>query len=208
MSVTNVNNSNNKVTISILPTTGSGTHQTIDLNFSSPYTITPISDTNIDFSWGPCHVEGTLITMSNGKFKKVENLQIGDNLSSYKINGLSESGEWRNFKVNKLIKETSTVKVVNIKKGTHASYRDINKGLTKITGEHPVLVKHNNIIQFKQVSEISLGEFIYVNEKWTKVFSNEYVKKTSNTYNIDVEIDDVYIADGVLCHNTEQSKTE
>lgn len=208
MSVTNVNNSNNKVTISILPTTGSGTHQTIDLNFSSPYTITPSSDTNIDFSWGPCHVEGTLITMSNGKFKKVENLQIGDNLSSYKINGLSESGEWRNFKVNKLIKETSTVKVVNIKKGTHASYRDINKGLTKITGEHPVLVKHNNIIQFKQVSEISLGEFIYVNEKWTKVFSNEYVKKTSNTYNIDVEIDDVYIADGVLCHNTEQSKTE
>ena len=208
MSVTGVNNNNNTLTISILPQGGTGTHTTIDLDFDSTYAITPSSDTDIDFMWGPCHVEGTLITMSNGKFKKVENLQIGDTLSSYKINGLSESGEWRNFKVNKLTKKTSSVKVVNIRKGTHTSYRDINNGLTKITGEHPVLVKHNNIIQFKQVSEISLGEFIYVNEKWTKVFSNEYVKKTSNTYSIDVEIDDVYIADGVLCHNLEESKTE
>ena len=206
-SIGSVDNSNETVNVNLTSNTNNGINRDVTLSLTNiNYQMSQTGTTSIQFNWGPCHVEGTLITMSNGKFKKVENLQIGDSLSSYKIGGLRESGEWRNFKVNKLIKEASTVTVVNIVKGTHISYMDINKGLTKITSEHPVLVKHNNIIQFKQAGKISLGEFIYVNEKWTKVFSNEYVKKTSNTYSIDVEADDVYIADGVLCHNQEQEQ--
>ena len=206
-SIGSVDNSDETVNVNLTSNTNNGINRDVTLSLTNiNYQMSQTGTTSIQFNWGPCHVEGTLITMSNGKFKKVENLQIGDSLSSYKIGGLRESGEWRNFKVNKLIKEASTVTVVNIVKGTHISYMDINKGLTKITSEHPVLVKHNNIIQFKQAGKISLGEFIYVNEKWTKVFSNEYVKETSNTYSIDVEADDVYIADGVLCHNQEQEQ--
>ena len=44
---------------------------------------------------------------------------------------------------------------------------------------------------------------IYVNEKWTRVSSNKTIHETVNTYSIDVENEDVYIADGILCHNVE-----
>lgn len=210
--ITNVTNTTNggSVTFSYLPDAPGSFSGNVSLSFFG-YTITTAStNTQIEYTYNPCHVEGTLISMSGGRSKAVEDLEIGDMLSSYSIDGLSKDGEWRNFKSNSTSfnKEKTSVKLTRIIKGTHTSYRNINNGLTKITGEHPVLTKKNDIIEFKRAMDIEIGEFIYVNENWLIVNSNEYVKETVNTYSIDVEEEDVYIADGILCHNIEEQKIE
>ena len=167
------------------------------------------SDMDIDITFDPCHVEGTIISMANGTTKLVENLKVGDVLDSFDIKGLSDSGEWRNFKTN--VKEfkapRSSAKIVRVIKGTYTNYQDINNGLTKITNEHPILIKRpDGEILFKQALYIDTTDMIYVNEKWTRVISNETIHKTVKTYSIDVENEDVYIADGILCHNIEEEK--
>ena len=98
----------------------------------------------------------------------------------------------------------SSAKIVRIIKGTYKNYQDINNGLTEITNEHPILIKRpDGEIFFKQALYIDTTDMIYVNEKWTRVSSNKTIHETVNTYSIDVENEDVYIADGILCHNVE-----
>jgi len=180
----------------------------LDLDFDYSGTLNELaSDTTIGISIDPCHVEGTVISMANGTTKLVENLKVGDVLDSFDIKGLSDSGEWRNFKTNAMEFRApkSSAKIVRIIKGTYKNYQDINNGLTKITNEHPILIKRpDGEIFFKQALYIDTTDMIYVNEKWTRVNSNETIHKTVNTYSIDVENEDVYIADGILCHNVEE----
>ena len=190
-----------------MPCTGSPQTLTVNCTYSGMLTFG--SDTAIDILANPCHVEGTIISMANGTTKLVENLKVGDVLDSFDIKGLSDSGEWRNFKTN--VKEfkapRSSAKIVRVIKGTYTNYQDINSGLTKITSEHPILIKRpDGEILFKQALYIDTTDMIYVNEKWTRVISNETIHKTVKTYSIDVENEDVYIADGILCHNIEEEK--
>lgn len=200
---------NNYVTISTSGFSGTGS-ESLTVNFSYINgTLSPSSDTDIDITFIPCHVEGAIISMANGTTKLVENLKVGDVLDSFDIKGLSDSGEWRNFKTNAMEFKApkSSAKIVRIIKGTYKNYQDINGGLTKITNEHPILIKRpNGEIFFKQALYIDTTDMIYVNEKWTRVISNETIHKTVKTYSIDVENEDVYIADGILCHNIEEEK--
>ena len=162
------------------------------------------SELDIDIAVNPCHVEGTIINMENGTTKLVENLKVGDILDSFDIKGLSDDDEWGSFKTNAMEFKApkSSAKLVKIIKGTYKNYQDINSGLTKITNEHPVLIKRpDGEIFFKQALYIDTTDMIYVNEKWTKVESNETIHETVNTYSINVEDEDVYVADGILCHN-------
>lgn len=200
----NYSQGSNYVTIT---TTGfAGSPESLSVDFTYSQTLSSGSDTSIDITFNPCHVEGAIISMANGTTKLVENLKVGDVLDSFDIKGLSDSGEWRNFKTNAMEFKApkSSAKIVRIIKGTYKNYQDINGGLTKITNEHPILIKRpNGEIFFKQALYIDTTDMIYVNEKWTRVISNETVHKTVKTYSIDVENEDVYIADGILCHNVE-----
>ena len=206
----NYSSGSNYVTITTTGFGGSGSETlTVDFNYSQ--TLSFGSDISIDITFIPCHVEGAIISMANGTTKLVENLKVGDVLDSFDIKGLSDSGEWRNFKTNAMEFKApkSSAKIVRIIKGTYKNYQDINGGLTKITNEHPILIKRpTGEIFFKQALYIDTTDMIYVNEKWTRVISNETIHKTVKTYSIDVENEDVYIADGILCHNIEEEKIE
>lgn len=182
-----------------------GPYENLTLSFGYPQGLLNFnSDLDIDITVNPCHVEGTVISMANGTTKLVENLKVGDVLDSFDIKGLSDNDEWRSFKTNAMEFKApkSSAKLVKIIKGTYKNYQDINSGLTKITNEHPVLIKRpDGEIFFKQALHIDTTDMIYVNEKWTKVESNETIHETVNTYSINVEDEDVYVADGILCHN-------
>lgn len=205
--VINYSTGSNYVTITTTGFVGTPESLSVDFNYSQALSFG--SDTSIDIWFNPCHVEGAIISMANGTTKLVENLKVGDVLDSFDIKGLSDSGEWRNFKTNAMEFKApkSSAKIVRIIKGTYKNYQDINGGLTKITNEHPILIKRpNGEIFFKQALYIDTTDMIYVNEKWTRVISNETVHKTVKTYSIDVENEDVYIADGILCHNVEEEE--
>ena len=208
-SIVAVNPTNGSVTASISEganNTNGG--ETLSINFTAGlgYTLDANSVTSIDFTWGPCHVEGTVMNLADGTTKLVEDLQVGDVLASYDIAGLSDAGEWSNYssQINQFSASSSTATVTSVVAGQHTSYRNFNNGLTKVTSEHPILVKTTgNDILFKQAIDVLVGDSFYTASGWVEITSNELIRETVNTYSIDVETEDVYMADGVLFHNSE-----
>ena len=152
------------------------------------------------------------MNLADGTTKLVEDLQVGDVLASYDIAGLSDAGEWSNYssQINQFSASSSTATVTSVIAGQHTTYRNFNNGLTKVTGEHPILVKTTgNDILFKQAADVLVGDSFYTSSGWVEITSNEFIEETVNTYSIDVETEDVYMADGVLFHNAEvQQKIE
>jgi hypothetical protein len=150
---------------------------------------------------GGCHVAGEMITLANGETKAIENIQIGDILLSYDINGYDGSEEayrgWSSH-VDNLEGEFTSVEVTNVTVDTYSSYYNFNEGSLKITFEHPVL--------FKDVNDVNVGEFM-LNEdsQWILVNTKSLVKTAQpfSTWSIDVESEDVYFANGILVHNAE-----
>ena len=153
-----------------------------------------------------CHVAGTVMNLADGSTKLVEDLQVGDVLASYDIAGLSDTGEFLDWssQINQFSATQTTATVVNITSSSFGRYVNFNNGLTKVTEEHPVLVKNvGNNISFKQVIDVVIGDSFYINGAWVEITSKETVEETITAYNVDVETDDVYLADGILWHNTE-----
>ena len=153
-----------------------------------------------------CHVTGTVMNLADGSTKLVEDLQVGDVLASYDIAGLSDTGEFLDWssQINQFSATQTTATVVNITSSSFGRYVNFNNGLTKVTEEHPVLVKDvGNNISFKQVIDVVIGDSFYINGAWVEITSKEAVEETITAYNIDVETDDVYLADGILWHNIE-----
>ena len=153
-----------------------------------------------------CHVTGTVMNLADGSTRLVEDLQVGDVLASYDIAGLSDTGEFLDWssQINQFSATQTTATVVNITSSSFGRYFNFNNGLTKVTEEHPVLVKDaGNNISFKQVIDVVIGDSFYINGAWVEITSKEAVEETITAYNIDVEADDVYLADGILWHNTE-----
>jgi hypothetical protein len=153
-----------------------------------------------------CHVAGTVMNLADGSTKLVEDLQVGDVLASYDIAGLSDAGEFLDWssQINQFSATQTTATVVNIASSSFGRYVNFNNGLTKVTEEHPVLIKDaGNNISFKQVIDVVIGDSFYINGAWVEITSKETVEEAITAYNVDVETDDVYLADGILWHNTE-----
>ena len=207
--ISNVNVTNGTVTASVSEgSNNSNGGDTLTINFigGGGYTLDSASVTSINFSWAPCHVEGTVMNLADGTTKLVEDLQVGDVLASYDIAGLSDAGEWSNYssQINQFSASSSTATVTSVIAGQHTTYRNFNNGLTKVTSEHPILVKTaGNDILFKQAIDVLVGDSFYTASGWVEITSNELITETVNTYSIDVETEDVYMADGVLFHNSE-----
>tara|TARA_Y100001958_G_C21238517_1_gene565572 strand:+ start:1105 stop:3207 length:2103 start_codon:yes stop_codon:yes gene_type:complete len=172
------------------------------------YLLTTGSDTSLDVTLQPsCHVAGTLVDLADGNTKLVENLEIGDVLKSYTIPGLGEDENqqpWQTYstQLSGWNATGTTATVTGVSSSTWADYINFNAGLTKVTGEHPVLVKSSsNDITFKAASNVVVGDSFYVNDAWVEITSVEVVEEEITAYRIDVENADVYSADGVLFHN-------
>ena len=209
-SVFSVDVSSGTVTVQVTEgpnNTNGGDNLSIDFNTGSSFTLDSSSVDTINFAWAPCHVEGTVMNLADGTTKLVEDLQVGDVLASYDIIGLGDDetlSPWEEYssQLNQFSASSSTATVTAIIAGQHTAYHNFNNGLTKVTGEHPILVKTvGNDISFKQAVDVIVGDSFYTASGWIEVTSTEYVTETVNTYSIDVETEDVYMADGILFHN-------
>ena len=179
-----------------------------NVTFDGVYMLNQSSDTSLDVTLMPsCHVAGTLVDLADGNTKLVENLEIGDVLKSYTIPGLGEDENqqpWQTYstQLSGWNATGTTATVTGVSSSSWADYINFNAGLTKVTGEHPVLVKSSsNDITFKAASNVVVGDSFYVNDAWVEITSVEVVEEEITAYRIDVENADVYSADGVLFHN-------
>lgn len=183
---------------------------TFDGGGSGPYTLDTSSVTSsgyVTLDAASCHVTGTVMNLDNGSTKLVEELQVGDVLKSYTIQGLGEDENqqpWQTYssQINQWSATETTAEVKSIVSSSWDKYVNINNGLTKVTNEHPVLIKGSgNDISFKEVKDVVVGDSLYVNGAWVEVTSLEEVNENITAYKIDVESADVYLADGILWHN-------
>jgi len=183
---------------------------TFDGGGSGPYTLDSSSVTSsgyVTLDAASCHVTGTVMNLANGSTKLVEELQVGDVLKSYTIQGLGEDENqqpWQTYssQINQWSATETTAEVKSIVSSSWDKYVNINNGLTKVTNEHPVLIKGSgNDISFKEVKDVVIGDSLYVNGAWVEVTSLEDVNENITAYKIDVESADVYLADGILWHN-------
>ena len=185
---------------------------TFDGGGSGPYTLDSSSVTSSGWvsidAVANCHVTGTVMNLADGSTKLVEELQAGDVLKSYTIQGLGEDENqqpWQTYssQINQWSATETTAEVKSVLSSSWSKYVNINNGLTKVTDEHPVLIKGSgNDISFKAVIDVVVGDSLYVNGAWVEITSLEEVNENITAYKIDVESADVYLADGILWHNS------
>ena len=155
-----------------------------------------------------CLPRMTSIALGGGSFKRIEELKVGDLILSYDLAGLSQLEQaWLSFRTANLkAKETRTrVQGVAIARfdrfyvfsveGSNAKFR--------VTFEHLVLYQRDWLWRFGHAEEIQVGDYLAVGLAAKKVVSREEVKLSLTTYNLDVEPYDIYVADGVLVHNSQ-----
>lgn len=173
-----------------------------------PRTITPPGDGRIiiPIPGGGCFEANTLIKLSNGTIKKAAEIQIGDEIPSFHIEGSSSieknSYLWTNTTLNGY-RTSSTVKSVII--GNSLKYYNINNGMLKSTGGHFVLILDDiGNYRWSAVSELKPGYKLICDYNTTiTVKTVAVIFEQIQIVAIDVEtVDNLFDFNGILSHNT------
>lgn len=160
-----------------------------------------------------CIHKDSLVSLANGLYKKIKDINIGDtvisiNESNGKVEHKKVTNKWNNG-----IKQTKKVVFEN-------GYEIVT------TKDHKIFVEN----QWKEVKDLSIGECGYaINEKAKKIVEKLYCPETyklllsdmipvkileikdfedSEVYDIEVEDNHNFIADGILVHNCIGKKDE
>lgn len=157
---------------------------------------------------GSCFLFGTKITMADGSFKNIEDLKIGDELLTFNIPGLpstdnpedwSPESKWSTDSTSNFTKVTT--RVSSLESGPWWRHYVIN-GQYRVTGEHYLFVKRNDLYQFLPVALLKVGDaFLTADKTEIEITNIELVHATVSTVALDVEDNDMYFADGILAHN-------
>ena len=157
---------------------------------------------------GTCFLFGTKITMADGSFKNIEDLKLGDELLTFNIPGLpstdnpedwSPESKWSTDSTSNFTKVTT--RVSSLESGPWWRYYVIN-GQYRVTGEHYLFVKRNDLYQFFPVALLKVGDaFLTADKTEIEITNIELVHATVSTVALDVEDNDMYFADGILAHN-------
>ena len=157
-----------------------------------------------------CLAYGTLIEMSDGTFKPIENVVAGDEVVSYNIESLSlEEEAWIDWYARyRIFGEKTVSTVITNRLGRNGAYYLINNNL-KITNEHPMLMKKGDTITWESMMHLRVGHSIFTsNLEWVEVTSIERVVVEFQTGDLDVEQVDNYFAGGILVHNNIELKDD
>lgn len=136
-------------------------------------------------SCGCCFLEGTMISMSNGDKKPIENINPGEIVYSFDL-------------TSKKIIPNNVVKLL-VHPTTVNGYLIINNDV-KVTSNHEVFVNSNT---WKTAGELKIGDKLTsADAKEIQVISIEKVDGTNETYNLHLSgPHHNYFANGILVHN-------
>jgi len=131
---------------------------------------------------GGCFAGDTDVLMQNGKTKNIQDIKVGDFVSTLSSD---ENGDM------------VTAKVLKTFKHTVSGYLIIN-GSLKVTPEH--ILNLNDTWQ--EAADTEIGDHLVgINGQQITVGSVEYIKGSFEVYNLEIENEHTYIAGGVWVHN-------
>ena len=155
-----------------------------------------------------CFLPGTMIQMSDGTEKDIEDINVGDEVLSVVIPDLPDEdlgyNEWKTFTSTDIMSnlEVSNAKVEHIFYDYMVGYWNINNGMIKVTAEHDFWVYNGERWRWYTPKQLSVGNKLLDFEgNLIPISSIEYVEEDVEVINFDVEPLDIYFAGGVLVHN-------
>jgi hypothetical protein len=164
-----------------------------------------------------CLLFDTPVTKADNTVVNVEDLAVGDVIKAWVPAGLpdesldgtdTEATEWRMFKSDTAAGEYQDVTVSDITFNFASGYYNINNGLIKATGTHPLYVFdfETQKYHFKTVETILPGDSILTyddNDGLVEVLVYDVAKIIEDVeiVTLNVENADVYLANGVISHN-------
>jgi hypothetical protein len=169
--------------------------------------------TEIDFSiipqggtgGGTCLVEGTMVTLSDGTITTIESLIMGESVKSPVIDTLPQSDDadivlpWS---TQNLVTSDDYANVTGNTMSVVDSIYNFNNGLIKSTESHGHFIKRGNDYMFKNAFNVEVGDY-FVTENLEEILIEDITIEFGefNVYNLDVEENDLYIANGIITHN-------
>lgn len=182
---------------------GTNTHAIVAQGTSSDSTVgwAPLTDV--------CFLKDTKILLNNSEYKNIQNLSENDILKSSNIQDLDNNNVDIEYLLNWYTKdfknETSNTIVKELYKHSTEQYYIINDEL-KLTPEHLLFVKKNNIYEWYSAKNIKIGYELLNSanseNKFIKVELIEKVNKQADVYNIKIEGTMNYYADNYLVHGS------
>lgn len=148
-----------------------------------------------------CFLPDTLVKLADGTDKQIRNLKVGDKVVSYSIAGLDPSSEtaWKTWSTKALTMAAGTATIKDIYLQSFSGYFQLLD--LRVTYEHPLLSRRNGVWAFREVQDLKKGDFLWKHGAIIPFPGMTYVVGTVQTYNLNVEQTDVFIADGFLAHN-------
>lgn len=163
-----------------------------------------------------CLLFGTKIKKADGSTINVEDLSVGDSIKAWVPAGLpdenqdseSDQVDWRFYMQEASSGSYQDVDVADIVFNFASGYYQLNNGLIKATGTHPLWVWDSEIekYHFKNVEDILIGDLVVTYDETIGISEVEVddiaiITEDVEIVTINVENADVYLANGVVSHN-------
>jgi hypothetical protein len=163
-----------------------------------------------------CLLFDTPVTKADNTIVNVEDLAVGDVIKAWVPAGLpdesqdpeSDQLDWRFYKLETATGSYQDVTVSDITFNFASGYYNVNNGLIKVTGTHPLYVFDFEIqkYHFKNVESILPGDSILTYDDTdglveVLVYDVAKIIEDVEIVTLNVENADVYLANGVISHN-------
>ena len=156
-----------------------------------------------------CLTADSPILLADGTIVDAGDLEEGDVLKGYSLNGLSSDSDgtffdWSSDTIGETPKD---VTIVNLTYSFASRYYNINEGEITGTAEHPMLVKDSSdgLFKFKELHNLVVGDKLIKQDGGSlieiEITSVDIIEKTVEIVSIDVEEEDTYLVNGYVTHN-------
>ena len=156
-----------------------------------------------------CLTADSPILMEDGTIVSAGDLEEGDVLKGYSLQGLADEDEsnFLDWSSEGLGEQMKNVTVVNLTYSFASRYYNVNDGEITATSEHPMLVRDSSdsLFRFKEIHNLVVGDELVkgdgVEVQLVPITSIETVDSTVEIVSIDVEEHDTYMVNGYITHN-------
>jgi hypothetical protein len=150
-----------------------------------------------------CLVTDTIITLSDGSTKLIQDIQVNDVLKSIDVSGMpQQSDEWYSWSSDTLNYVNSTSTVINFTTYEFDSVVNINNGILIATNSHNHVVKQDGVWYIRTTSELNVGNILLdIDNTEFEITSLVIITEPTTVYDVDVNNSNLYFANNVLTHN-------
>ena len=150
-----------------------------------------------------CLVADTIITLSDGSTKLIQDIQVNDVLKSIDVSGMPQpANEWYSWSSDTLNYVSSTSTVINFTTYEFDSVVNINNGRLIATDSHNHVVKQNGVWYIRTTSELNVGDVLLdIDNTEFEITSLVVITEPTTVYDVDVNNSNLYFANNVLTHN-------